>query len=438
MILKKIKSLTLLLIIVVAFFDNSAKAQTFPLTNLIVHGWQKIDVLPYGVADTTIYKSVIWNKNNGKLYKIGTMGGGGSVDSLFISYCCGCNMVDGWKALEDTIKIDTCYVNQIIKDSLSNHLVLINKLDTGKVSTSGDIMYGGLNIKQGNLSVKGTFNVGNVPLGTDIDSVTVIENGQLKSVDGSSFKPDSTSAGCFNNFYYKQITGCDNDNLYLKADTTTISADFKLGKFSNPTTEPVLKVLASGRIDTNETRSIMGTYLDSLDVGEIDVTTLNSFTSNITNANITTSIEQNLVLPNLGSNNKPVLSVSNLSGDIDTTQVMIITETTLDSLKIDKYVVIGGVKSEDKKFTLADDGVYSFAETSYGVASLYSYNAGKMTSFVRYTFDSDGTIYMETSTPLVNGADADGYEICLYYSAGSYNIKNTSGGSRTYLLTQKK
>ena len=432
MILKKIKSLTLLLIIVVAFFDNSAKAQTFPLTNLIVHGWQKIDVLPYGVADTTIYKSVIWNKNNGKLYKIGTMGGGGSVDSLFISYCCGCNMVDGWKALEDTIKIDTCYVNQIIKDSLSNHLVLINKLDTGKVSTSGDIMYGGLNIKQGNLSVKGTFNVGNVPLGTDIDSVTVIENGQLKSVDGSSFKPDSTSAGCFNNFYYKQITGCDNDNLYLKADTTTISADFKLGKFSNPTTEPVLKVLASGRIDTNETRSIMGLYLDSLDVGEIDLTTLN-----VTTANIVTSIEQNLVLPNLWSNNKPVLTVTNSSGVIDTTQVKSILAVDLDSLKITNYAVIGGVVSFDYEFTLADDGIYSFSNSSYGFGNLYCFNAGKKTAFTNYSFDNDGVIYFETSTPLVVNSETDGYEICLYYSGGTYYIKNTSGGARNYILSIK-
>ena len=177
----------------------------------------------------------------------------------------------------------------------------------------------------------------------------------------------------------------------------------------------------------------MGLYLDSLDVGEIDLTTLN-----VTTANITTSIEQNLVLPNLWSNNKPVLTVTNTSGVIDTTQVKSILAVDLDSLKITNYVVIGGVKSEDIKFTLVDDGVYSFAETSYGVASLYSYNAGKMTSLVRYTFDSDGTIYMETSTPLVNGADADGYEICLYYIAGTYFIKNTSGGDRNYILTQKK
>ena len=338
--------------------------------------------------------------------------------------------------IETKHNVDT--LSNSVYDSLGNHYDLIHALDTGKVSTLGDVMYGGLNIKQGNLSVKGTFNVGNVPLGTDIDSVTVIENGQLKSVDGSSFKPDSTSAGCFNNFYYKQITGCNSNNLYIKADTTKFSNNIKLHKFANNTTEPVLKVLASGRIDTNQTRSIIGLYLDSLDVGEIDVNTLNSDTANIVTTNTVTAIEQNLVLPNFGSNYKPVLSIANLSGNVDTTQVKSISSVTLDSLKIDKYIVIGNVKSEDIKFTLADDGVYSFAETSYGFASLYSYNAGKMTSLVRYTFDSDGTIYMETSTALVNGADADGYEICLYYSAGSYYIKNTSGGNRNYILTIKK
>ena len=187
----------------------------------------------------------------------------------------------------------------------------------------------------------------------------------------------------------------------------------------------------------------MGLYLDSLDVGEIDLTTLNvttenSSTSNITNANITTSIEQNLVLPNFGSNYEPVLSISDLNGTVDTTQVISINGITIDSLKVNNYVVIGGVPNVDYKFTLADDGIYTFANSSYGFANLYSYNAGKMTALVRYTFDIDGTIYMETSTALVNGADADGYEICLYYSAGSYYIKNTSGGNRNYILTIKK
>ena len=265
------------------------------MTNIIVHGWQKIDALPYGVADTTLYKSVIWNASNGKLYKIGTMGGGGSVDSLFVTYCCGCNMVDGWKALEDTIKIDTCYVNTIIKDSL-------HALDTGKVSTSGDVMYGKLTINA-DLEVNGNAFVSTIPLGTDIDSVLIMENGQLKSVDGSSFKPDSTSSGCFNNFYYKQITGCDNNNLYIKADTTKFSNYIKLPKFANNTTEPVLKVLPSGRIDTNQTRSIMGTYLDSLNVGEIDNNTLNSDTINATYSNSTVATNQSLLLlPKFGNN----------------------------------------------------------------------------------------------------------------------------------------
>ncbi len=65
-------------------------------------------------------------------------------DSIYVSYCCGCSMITGYKNIGDTLVVDTCYVNKIILDSLFNHLVLINKLDTGKVSTSGDNMYGDL------------------------------------------------------------------------------------------------------------------------------------------------------------------------------------------------------------------------------------------------------------------------------------------------------
>jgi len=391
--------------------------------------------IPAGATDGNIAYS---NANGDVIW--GTLPS--EADSLFVTYCCGCNMVDGWKALEDTIKIDTCYVNQIIKDSLSNHYTLIHDLDTGKVSTSGDIMYGGLNIKQGNLSVKGTFNVGNVPLGTDIDSVTVIENGQLKSVDGSSFKPDSTSSGCFNNFYYKQITGCNNNNLYIKADTTKFSNYIKLPKFANNTTEPVLKVLASGRIDTIQTKSLMGMYLDSLDVGDIDVNNIsvvNTIYGDIvsTTSSSTVATNQTLLLPLLGSNYKPVLSVKDLSGTIDTTQVKSITGVDLDSLKITNYAVIGGVVTLDYEFTLADDGIYSFANSSYGFGNLYCFNAGKKTAFTQYSFDVDGVIALETSTPLVVNAELDGNEICLYYSGGTYYIKNTSGGSRNYILSIK-
>ena len=345
-------------------------------------------------------------------------------------------------------KHDVDTLSNSVYDSLSNHYDLIHGLDTGKVSTSGDIMYGGLNIKQGNLSVKGTFNVGNVPLGTDIDSVTVIENGQLKSVDGSSFKPDSTSAGCFNNFYYKQITGCDVNNLYIKADTTKFSNYIKLLKFANNTTEPVLKVLSSGRIDTIQTKSLMELYLDSLDVGDIDVNNIsvvNTIYADIvsTTSSSTVATNQTLLLPLLGSNYKPVLSVKDLSGTIDTTQVKSILSVDLDSLKITNYAVIGGVVTLDYEFTLVDDGTYSFANSSYGFGNLYCFNAGKKTASTQYSFDIDGVIALETSTgletstPLVVNADVDGNEICLYYSGGTYYIKNTSGGSRNYILSIK-
>ena len=177
----------------------------------------------------------------------------------------------------------------------------------------------------------------------------------------------------------------------------------------------------------------MGIYLDSLDVGEIDLTTLN-----VTTANIVTSIEQNLVLPNLWSNNKPVLTVKDISGAIDTTQVKSILAVDLDSLKITNYVVIGGVVNVDYKFTLADDGIYSFSNSSYGFGDLYCFNAGKKTAFTQYSFDVDGVIELEISTTgKVENAELDGYEICLYYSGGTYYIKNTSGGERNYILSIK-
>ena len=258
-----------------------------------------------------------------------------------------------------------------------------------------------------------------------------------------AFKPDSTSSGCFNNFYYKQITGCDVNNLYIKADTTKFSNYIKLPKFANNTTEPLLKVLPSGRIDTNQTRSIMGLHLDSLDVGEIDLTTLNVTNSNVTNENTTYSnvmvaTNQSLILPNLGSNYEPVLSVADLSGTIDTTQVKSIYAIDFDSLKITNYVVIGGVPNVGYKFTLADDGIYSFANSSYGIGNLYCFNAGKKTAFTQYSFDIDGVVTFEISTTdeVVN-AELDGYEICLYYSGGTYYIKNTSGGARNYILSIK-
>ena len=182
----------------------------------------------------------------------------------------------------------------------------------------------------------------------------------------------------------------------------------------------------------------MGTYLDSLDVGEIDLDTLNVTKANITYSNSTIATNQSLLLPNLGSNYKPVLSVKDLSGTIDTRQVISINGVTIDSLKITNYAVIGGVVTLDYEFTLADDGIYSFADSSYGFGNLYCFNAGKKTAFTQYSFDVDGVIELEISTTdKVENAELDGYEICLYYSAGTYYIKNTSGGARTYILSIK-
>ncbi len=188
--MKKYHIFRTLLILTIAFFYLETKAQTFPVTNLLIHGWEKIDALNFGTLDTSIYKTILWNSSDHKFYKIGGYNSTTGKDSLFVSYCSGCAMTTGWKLNGDTLKIDTSYVNKIIKDSLnahwialngliqdtanivhwsdttsiiatkhdvdtlsnsvydslSNHYDLIHGLDTGKVSTSGDIMYGDLNV----------------------------------------------------------------------------------------------------------------------------------------------------------------------------------------------------------------------------------------------------------------------------------------------------
>lgn len=417
MILKKIKSLTLLLIIVVAFFDNSAKAQTFPLTNLIVHGWQKIDVLPYGVADTTIYKSVIWNKNNGKLYKIGTMGGGGSVDSLFVTYCCGCNMIDGWKALEDTIKIDTCYVNQIIKDSLSNHYDLIHGLDTGKVSTSGDIMYGDLIINS-DLEVNGAVNISTIPLGTDIDSVLVMENGQLKSVDGSSFKPDSTSSGCFNNFYYKQITGCDNNNIYIKADTTKFSNYIKLPKFANNNSKPVLSVTSTGNVDTISVKDIDENYVrKSGDIlnGVFDLQS------------------GDILLTKYAAATGDKVAIIKESGILDTIQSIPIESAIINNITLIDSIIIGGITHYNYGGNLLDDADFTFPLNSYGFGNVYVFNAGMKVEYCRFILNVDGSFELQDNSGNVEFSNVDG-NVCLYSNA----IQNRLGATRYFMIELKK
>lgn len=384
---------------------------------------------------------------------------------IFVSLCSGCLMESNWKYINDTIYIDTTYVNKTIVDSLTNHLTilktwindssnivhwsdtttyiakkdnvdtlsnsvydslsnhydLIHGLDTGKVNTSGDIMYGDLIINS-DLDVNGAVNISTIPLGTDIDSVLVMENGQLKSVDGSSFKPDSTSSGCFNNFYYKQITGCDNNNLYIKADTTKFSNNIKLPKFANNNSKPVLSVTSTGKVDT-------------LHIADITSTTLSSLA--VTSATITTGSITTFKLPALGSTASPVLKISDILGTVDTLKTQDITAVTIHYLTLTDSITIGNLTTFDIEVTLADDGTYVCPTSRYGSGSITAWNSGVLDEYISFfTFDSDGTVLLVTNSANVASTDSDG-NLCVYDGGAGIVIKNRLGGQRVIKISLK-
>lgn len=315
-------------------------------------------------------------------------------------------------------KHDLDTLSNSVYDSLSNHYDLIHGLDTGKVSTSGDIMYGGLNIKQGNLSVKGTFNVGNVPLGTDIDSVTVIEDGQLKSVDGSSFKPDSTSAGCFNNFYYKQITGCDNNNLYIKADTTKFSNYIKLPKFANNNSKPVLSVTSTGKVDTISVKDIDENYVrksgDTLN-GVFDLQS------------------GDILLTKYAAATGDKVAIIKESGILDTIQSIPIESAIINNITLIDSIIIGGITHYNYSGNLLDDADFTFPLNSYGFGNVYVFNAGMKVEYCRFILNVDGSFELQDNSGNVEFSNVDG-NVCLYSNA----IQNRLGATRYFMIELKK
>jgi hypothetical protein len=68
--------------------------------------------------------------------------------------------------------------------------ILLSMIGYSQKNVYGDMKVHGKLTINSDLDVNGAVNISTIPLGTDIDSVLVMENGQLKSVDGSSFKYD--------------------------------------------------------------------------------------------------------------------------------------------------------------------------------------------------------------------------------------------------------
>jgi hypothetical protein len=149
--MKKIITTLLLIIIVCGVYSQNGNLGVKKLTaSDSVKGKTLTVTGKYTLPNTdSLTNYLVRTNGSGKWNYVSPSGVG--QDSIYVSYCCGCSMITGYKNIGDTLVVDTCYVNKIILDSLFNHLVLINKLDTGKVSTSGDNMYGDLIINNADL-----------------------------------------------------------------------------------------------------------------------------------------------------------------------------------------------------------------------------------------------------------------------------------------------
>lgn len=322
-------------------------------------------------------------------------------DSLYVLYCCGCTMIDDYKAIGDTLKIDTCYVNRIIKDSLnahsiilnyyiqdsakivhwfdldtlsnsvydslSNHYDLIHGLDTGKVSTSGDIMYGDLtvNAKINAIdTIKAPYikitNQYTLPTTDGTNGQGIVTDGAGNLTWGMSFD----SLKCYSKLFMDSIESCINE-LYLKADTTTLSSKLKLQTFSS-----------------------------------------------------------------LG---RPVLTVKDLSGNIDTTETIDIETTPFGFITLTDSLNIGGITYYNYSGNILDDASFSFPLNSYGFGNVYVFNAGMKVEYCRFILNIDGSFELQDNSGNVEFSNVDG-NVCLYSNA----IQNRLGGTRYFMIELKK
>lgn len=360
--------------------------------------------IPAGATDGNIAYS---NANGDLIW--GTLPS--EADSLFVTYCCGCVMNNGWKALEDTIKIDTCYVNQIIKDSLNvhwialngliqdtanivhwedtlvyiatkhdvdtlsnsvydslgNHYDLIYALDTGKVSTSGDIMYGDLtvNAKINAIdTIKAPYikitNQYTLPTTDGTSGQGIVTDGAGTLTWGMSFD----SLKCYTKLFMDSVESCLNE-LYLKADTITLSDKLKLQTFS--------------------------------------------------------------------SVDRPVLTVKDLSGNIDTTETIDIETTPFGFITITDSLNIGGVTYYNYGGNIIDDESITFPLNSYGFGNVYVFNAGMKVEYCRFILNIDGSFELQDNSANVQFSNVDG-NVCLYSNA----IQNRLGGTRYFIIELKK
>ena len=272
---------------------------------------------------------------------------------------------DTMSIIETKHNVDT--LSNSVYDSLSNHYDLIHALDTGKVSTSGDVMYGDLEVNA-EISATDTIKAPYIKITNQYTLPTtdgtigqgIVTDGAGTLTWGMSFD----SLKCYTKLFMDSIESCVNE-LYLKADTTTLSAKLKLQTFS--------------------------------------------------------------------SVDRPVLTVKDLSGNIDTTETIDIETTPFGFITLTDSLNIVGITYYNYSGNLLDDADFSFPLNSYGFGNVYVFNAGMKVEYCRFILNIDGSFELQDNSGNVQFSNIDG-NVCLYSNA----IQNRLGATRYFMIELKK
>ena len=317
-------------------------------------------------------------------------------------------------------KYDLDTLSNSIYDSLGNHYDLIHELDTGKVSTSGDIMYGELVV---NAKITATdtikapyLKVTNEYMLPTIDGTAgqgIVTDGAGNLTWGMSFD----SLKCYTKLFMDTVESCINQ-LYLKADTTTISSFFKLKKYTNNNTKPILGLVSTGRIDTIPVVNITDDYV--LNSGD--------------NLNGTYDIQTGgLIITPLANATGDKVIIIHESGVIDTAKTITLETASINYITLVDSLTINGVTTYQYGGNILDDGLILFPANSFGHGTAYVYNAGMYVEYAEFILNIDGTYILQRNSGNVVNSNVDG-NVCLYTNM----IQNRLGGTRYFIITLYK
>ena len=317
-------------------------------------------------------------------------------------------------------KHDLDTLSNSVYDSLSNHYDLIHALDTGKVSTSGDIMYGDLEVNA-EISATDTIKAPYIKITNQYTLPTtdgtigqgIVTDGAGTLTWGMSFD----SLKCYTKLFMDTVESCINQ-LYLKADTTTISSFFKLKKYTNNNTKPVLGLVSTGRIDTIPVVNITDDYV--LNSGD--------------NLNGTYDIQTGgLIITPLANATGDKVIIIHESGVIDTAKTITLETASINYITLVDSLTINGVTTYQYGGNILDDGLILFPANSFGHGTAYVYNAGMYVEYAEFILNIDGTYILQRNSGNVVNSNVDG-NVCLYTNM----IQNRLGGTRYFIITLYK